>query len=50
MTVVIYHNPDCGTSRNALAMIRASGDDPIVIAYLETGWTIPQLHGLFCRR
>ncbi|MGO4833176.1 arsenate reductase (glutaredoxin), partial [Rhizobiaceae sp. 2RAB30] len=34
MTVTIYHNPDCGTSRNTLAMIRASGDDPVVIEYL----------------
>ena len=47
MAVVIYHNPDCGTSRNVLAIIRASGDDPTVIEYLQTGWTIPQLHGLF---
>ncbi|MDX8433278.1 arsenate reductase (glutaredoxin) [Mesorhizobium abyssinicae] len=36
MTVTIYHNPDCGTSRNTLAMIRASGEDPIVIEYLNT--------------
>lgn len=35
MTVVIYHNPDCGTSRNALAMIRASGEEPVVIEYLK---------------
>lgn len=34
MTVTIYHNPACGTSRNTLAMIRASGDDPTVIEYL----------------
>ena len=34
MTVTIYHNPDCGTSRNTLAMIRASGEDPVVIEYL----------------
>ena len=47
MAVVIYHNPDCGTSRNVLAIIRASGDEPTVIEYLQTGWTIPQLHGLF---
>lgn len=47
MAVVIYHNPDCGTSRNALAMIVASGDNPTVIEYLKTGWTIPQLLGLF---
>lgn len=30
----IYHNPDCGTSRNTLAMIRQSGEDPEVIEYL----------------
>lgn len=47
MTVVIHHNPDCGASRNTLAMIRASGEEPAVIAYLETGWTEPQLLGLF---
>lgn len=35
MTITIYHNPDCGTSRNTLAMIRASGDEPIVIEYLK---------------
>ena len=47
MTVVIHHNPDCGTSRNALEMIRASGENPIVIEYLKTGWTKPQLLALF---
>ena len=36
MPVTIYHNPNCGTSRNALAMIEASGDTPEVIYYLET--------------
>jgi arsenate reductase len=36
MTITIYHNPDCGTSRNTLAMIRQSGADPIVIEYLKT--------------
>jgi arsenate reductase (glutaredoxin) len=35
MTVTIYHNPDCGTSRNTLAMLRASGEDPVVIDYLN---------------
>lgn len=33
MTVIIYHNPDCGTSRNTLAMIRQSGVEPEVIDY-----------------
>jgi arsenate reductase-like glutaredoxin family protein len=36
MTVTIYHNPACGTSRNTLAMIRASGEEPEVIQYLKT--------------
>jgi len=35
MTVIIYHNPACGTSRNTLAMIRASGAEPEVIEYLK---------------
>jgi arsenate reductase len=36
MTVTIYHNPDCGTSRNTLAMIRQSGVEPTIIEYLKT--------------
>jgi arsenate reductase len=36
MSVTIYHNPDCGTSRNALAMIRQSGVEPQIIEYLKT--------------
>lgn len=36
MTITIYHNPACGTSRNTLAMIRQSGEDPQVIEYLKT--------------
>lgn len=36
MSVTIYHNPDCGTSRNTLAMIRKSGEEPTVIEYLKT--------------
>jgi len=35
MTVTIYHNPDCGTSRNALAMIRGAGIEPDVVLYRE---------------
>jgi len=35
MSVTIYHNPDCGTSRNTLAMIRQSGAEPTVIEYLK---------------
>ncbi|MEM8573163.1 MAG: arsenate reductase (glutaredoxin) [Pseudomonadota bacterium] len=47
MTAVIYHNPNCGTSRNTLKMIEASGEDIHVVEYLETGWTRPQLLALF---
>jgi arsenate reductase len=36
MSITIYHNPACGTSRNTLAMIRASGVEPEVIEYLKT--------------
>lgn len=36
MSITIYHNPECGTSRNTLAMIRQSGVEPIVIEYLRT--------------
>jgi arsenate reductase (glutaredoxin) len=45
--VVIHHNAACGTSRNVLAIIEASGYSPTVIDYLATGWTHPQLLGLF---
>ena len=36
MSITIYHNPKCGTSRNVLAMIRNSGEAPEVIEYLKT--------------
>ena len=36
MTITIYHNPNCGTSRNTLAMIRQSGEEPVVIEYLKS--------------
>ena len=47
MTVVIHHNPACGTSRNVLEIIRNFAGEPIVIEYLDTGWTRPQLLALF---
>jgi arsenate reductase len=47
MSIVVYHNPECGTSRNVLAIIEAAGYTPTVIEYLKTGWTKPQLLGLF---
>ena len=47
MDIVIHHNPDCGTSRNVLGIIRAAGYQPTVVEYLQTGWTRLQLLGLF---
>ena len=47
MSIVIHHNPDCGTSRNVLEIIRTHAGEPIVIEYLKTGWTRGQLQGLF---
>ncbi|QUE32194.1 arsenate reductase family protein [Francisella philomiragia] len=45
--IVIYHNDECGTSRNVLNIIKAAGYNPIVIEYLKEGWTKAQLLGLF---
>lgn len=45
--VVIHHNPACGTSRNVVAIVEAAGYSPVIINYLETGWTRPQLLALF---
>ena len=44
--ITIYHNPDCGTSRNALAMIESAGYRPRIVEYLKTGWTRSQLEQL----
>ena len=49
MTVTIYHNPACGTSRNTLAMIRASGTEPRIIEYLKTPPTRDELRDLIQR-
>ena len=46
MRITIYHNPDCGTSRNALAMIRQSGEAPLVVEYLKTPPSRETLQGL----
>jgi arsenate reductase (glutaredoxin) len=43
MSVTIYHNPDCGTSRNVLAVIEAAGYQPDIIEYLQAGWQRDQL-------
>lgn len=45
--IVVHHNPDCGTSRNVVDMIRAAGYAPTIIEYLQAGWTRPQLLALF---
>jgi arsenate reductase (glutaredoxin) len=47
MNIVIHHNPDCGTSRNVVALVEACGYTPTIIEYLKTGWTRPQLLALF---
>lgn len=47
--IVIYHNPECGTSRNALAMIRNAGIEPHVIEYLKTPPSRPLLESLIAR-
>lgn len=47
MTIVVHHNPACGTSRNTIELIRASGEEPVIIEYLREGWTRPQLQALF---
>lgn len=47
MSIAIYHNPNCQTSRNTLAMLKQTGEPVHVIEYLQTGWTKPQLLGLF---
>ena len=47
MSIVIHHNPACGTSRNVLEILHLAGYTPEVIPYLDTGWTRPQLLALF---
>ena len=47
--IVIYHNPDCGTSRNALAMIRNAGIEPHVVEYLKTPPSREMLEQLIAR-
>lgn len=47
MDVVIYHNPECGTSRNVVHIVQAANYTPTVVEYLKEGWTRSQLLGLF---
>ena len=49
MSVTIYHNPACGTSRNTLALIRATGTEPEIIEYLGAPPTRPELVSLIDR-
>lgn len=44
--ITIFHNPNCGTSRNTVAIVEAAGYAPTVIEYLQAGWTKPQLEAL----
>lgn len=49
MTVTLFHNPRCGTSRNALALLRERGVEPVVVEYLKTGWDRATLERLAAR-
>jgi arsenate reductase (glutaredoxin) len=49
MTATIYHNPDCGTSRNVLALIRNTGEDPVIIEYLKHPPSRGELKDLIAR-
>ncbi len=47
--ITIFHNPDCGTSRNVLAAIMVQGHAPLVVLYREVGWTPARLRELVAR-
>nr|WP_025828762.1 arsenate reductase (glutaredoxin) [Acetobacter persici] len=49
MSITIYHNPACGTSRNVLALIRNSGEEPRIIEYLKTPPSRAELVDLIAR-
>lgn len=49
MSITIYHNPQCGTSRNVLQALKDGGHSPQVVEYLKAGWTEAQLKDLFGR-
>ena len=46
MTVTVFHNPACGTSRKTIELLRERGVEPVVVEYLKAGWTKPQLKDL----
>lgn len=47
--ITIFHNPNCGTSRNVVAMVREAGYEPRIVEYLKAGWTREQLLDLSAR-
>lgn len=49
MSVTIYHNPNCGTSRNTLALLREKGIEPKVVEYVKAGWTRELLQDLVAK-
>jgi len=49
MSVILYDNPKCSTSRNALAMLREQGVEPTVVEYPKTGWDRETLERLSSR-
>ena len=44
--VVVHHNPNCGTSRKVIGMVRDAGIEPVIVEYMKTGWTRGQLQAL----
>lgn len=49
MTVTVFHNPRCGTSRKLLEALEARGVEPVIVEYLKTGWTESQLDRLLAK-
>ena len=49
LPLTLYHNPNCSTSRKVLALLQDKGLEPVVVQYLKTGWTRPQLKDLLQR-
>jgi len=49
MTVTVYHNPACGTSRKTIELLRERGIEPVVVEYLKAGWTVELLKDLLAR-
>ena len=45
--IVVHHNPRCSKSREAVALLREAGHDPVIVEYLKEGWTRAQLLRLF---